>query len=197
MSLIVIRHSNREKIISSRVNGLTANLTHEGIRNAKVFGKQLKDKLDVDLDYIITTHVQRCIDTGNLINSEHNSRTTIYNYDEVESMVKLGYVIPENKILFLNYFDEMCKSKNVNYPLLFNSLYKNKAVCYKDCNEYSRNFISKFYIPCRNNLIVAHDVNVAPMMHFLSETFKFPLEKDMIKPKPLCGFQFTIYNYRE
>jgi hypothetical protein len=195
MSLIVIRHSNREEIISSKVNGLTAKLTPEGMKNARIFGKQLKDKMDVELDYIITTFMKRCIDTGCLINSKHRSRTTIHHFNKEKSLVELGYVIPGKVHCFLDYFDKMI-IEGINYPRMFNDLFEKNVISYSDCNEYGRRFISKFYLPTRNSLVVTHDTTVAPIMHFLSKSFNFPLEKDMIEPKPLCGFHFSIIGDR-
>jgi broad specificity phosphatase PhoE len=188
----MIRHSNREKIISSKVNGLTANLTSEGIRNAKIFGRELKDKLDVDLDNIYTTFMKRCIDTGNLIDSEHHSQTVVYNYDMEKSLTELGYVNKSKMMEYLDYFDKMIEKDEMNYPLMFEVLSKRNVVNYKTCNEFALKLISRFYIPSRTNLIVAHDTTIAPLMHFLSETFKFSLTEEMIKPKPLCGFHFCI-----
>lgn len=192
MSLIVIRHSNREKIICSKVNGLTAGLTPEGIKNAKIFGKQLRDKLDVNLDNIYTTFMNRCIDTGDLINSEHNSQAIISNFDKEKSLIELGYVNQKYMSEYLDYFDNMIKKNDINYPLMFDVLSKKSIIEYKNCNEYGLKIISNFYIPTQSNLIVIHDVCVAPLMHFLSDVFKFHLENDMIEPKPLCGFQFSI-----
>lgn len=192
MKLITIRHSNREHIKSNETAHL-AELTPEGMNNAIIFGRKLHEKFNVKIDNIFTSYVNRCIETGDLIRKAHafelftdEINLNIPNNDD--NLATLGYVKLHKRMEWLRYIHDMFVKKEVDYVRMFEELYPRNILIHKNMEEYTNNFISEYYDKFHNNLVVTHDTNLGPIIHYLSIKYNFPLEAYMIEPKPLCGF---------
>lgn len=192
MKLITIRHSNRENIMNSETAHL-AQLTQEGINNAVTFGNKLKEKFNVKIDNIFTSCVERCIDTGDLIRKAHAFDLFIEDInlhvpENHDNLASLGYVKFTKRMEWLDYIGEKFKNNDIDYTAIFKELFERNIFIHKDSEDYAKHFLSEFHYRFHNNLVVTHDTNIGPIMHYLSLKHGFHLEKCMVKPKPLCGF---------
>jgi broad specificity phosphatase PhoE len=202
MKLMVIRHSDRE-IVKDSESAHLAQLTPEGIEKAINFGKQLNKKFDIKLDNIFTSFVERCVDTGKLIEDSHKldvfpeGKISFFIPESEDNLATWGYIKLSDKIEVLDYLAEMFEKKEWGYPKMFEELSKRDLLNHQSYSTFGSDFISKFYFPLHNNLVVTHDIIITPLMHFFSDTFKFEMEPFMFEPNPLSGFYLYRENGRE
>jgi broad specificity phosphatase PhoE len=202
MKLMVIRHSDRE-IVKDSESAHLAQLTNKGIEKAINFGKQLNGKFDIKLDNIFTSYVERCVDTGKLIEDSHKldvfpeGKISFYIPENEENLATWGYIKLSEKIEVLDYLAAMFEKREWDYPKMFEELSKRDLLNHESYSRFSYDFISKFYFPLHNNLVVTHDIIITPLMHYFSDVFKFKMEKYMFEPNPLSGFCLYRENKRE
>lgn len=199
MKLMVIRHSDREQINNSETAHL-AQLTDKGIRNAMVFGTLLGDKFNVKLDQILTSDVERCIDTGILIRDAHAlekfiEKIKLHSSEAHENLAGLGYVKFTKRMEWLDYIGKKFKSGDLDYGTIFKELFENNISMFREPKDYAKLFLTQYYYRFHNTLVVTHDTNIGPLMYAFSKKYSFYLDNSMLKPKPLCGFCFSKKNF--
>jgi len=139
MKLMVIRHSDREPILDSKSAHL-AQLTPKGIEKAINFGKQLNKKFDIKLDNIFTSFVERCVDTGKLIQDSHlldtfpeQSKIEFFVPENENSLATWGYIKINRKIEVLDILAKKFENREWDYPRLFKELF-NQNLLIHDIN---------------------------------------------------------------
>lgn len=155
------------------------------------------------MDNIFTSHLERCVDTGKLIQDAHlldvfsNHKIHFFTPDSEDSLTSLGYIKLSEKIQALDYLAKMFENREWDHPKMFQELSQKDLLKYESYLRFSEDFFSNYYFPLHNNLVVTHDTIITPLMHFFSDTFKFEMEPFMFEPSPLSGFCLYRKNKRE
>ena len=201
MNLIVVRHAEREDIKDSETAHL-AGLTKKGIDDSVSFGAQLHGKLNVKVDNLFTSYVERCQDTGHLILSSHaldvfDESINFFPAKSHNNLLTLGYVKLEKRIEWLDFLHEMFENNDMDYPKYFQKWAALNILTHKTVDEYSIDFFSRYFNMLSTNLIVTHDSNIGPIMYYLASRYNFQIEECMARPNYLCGFCISSRGTRE
>ncbi len=190
MRLLVIRHSNRHRILSwDHLHSVP--LTDRGRSRALQLGDHLKESGLFKSPLILTSYASRCYETGFLTQLAFSESSLLRR--SKHSIFTTGFIRPsrlKEAYLYLSRSKGLRKTPEdmfINLNLL-------ELTRHNSLDHYFDRFfekILKYSLVSDEIIVVSHDIVIAPLMHYV---FTNCLNKnyEIGYPKPLEGFLMDI-----
>ena len=190
MRLLVIRHSNRNRILSWEHLHSVA-LTDKGKMRALKLGEHLRNSGLFRSPLILTSYADRCYDTGYFTHLAFSNSSLLRR--SKYSIFTTGFIRPsrlKEAYLYLSRSKGLRKTPEdmfINLNLL-------ELTRHNSLDQYFDHFfekVLKYSLASPEIIIVSHDIVIAPLMHYIFRNF-FSKNCEVNFPKPLEGFMMDI-----